>query len=156
MSGLRIRESLKLSWDDDADFAVDLYGRHPRFRIQSEGQKSGKDELVPMTPDFATWLLETAPELRYGRVFTPGGYGLDKIQRIVSEIGTKAAVKVSGKKHATAHDLRRSFGTRWSLKVRPPVLQKLMRHADITTTMTYYVSHEADNIADELWKDFAQ
>lgn len=152
LSGLRLGESLKLSWDDDDDFSVDLYGRRPRFKIQLEGQKARRDELLPMTPDFAIWLLETPPETRYGRVFTPGGYQQDKVMRVVSAIGTKAAVRVGGKKHATAHDLRRSFGTSWSLKVRPPVLQKLMRHADIKTTMEYYVSHEADDIADELWR----
>ncbi|WP_437231043.1 tyrosine-type recombinase/integrase [Planctomicrobium sp. SH661] len=154
LSGLRLSESLILSWDDDSDFSVDLYGRRPRFKIQSEGQKAKRDELLPMTPDFATWLLQTPPEDRYGVVFKPGGYQQDKVMRVVSAIGAKANVKVGGKKHATAHDLRRSFGTRWSLKVRPAVLQKLMRHADIKTTMEFYVSHEADDIADELWRNF--
>lgn len=155
LSGLRVGESLILSWEDDADFAVDLYGRRPRFRIQSEGQKARRDELLPMTPDFAQWLLDsTSPEDRYGLVFMPGGYTRDKVVRVVSAIGTAASVRVGGGKHATAHDLRRSFGTRWSTKARPAVLQKLMRHRDIKTTMEFYVSHEADDIADELWKDF--
>ncbi|GAG20868.1 unnamed protein product [marine sediment metagenome] len=36
----------------------------------------------------------------------------------------------------------------------PAVLQKLMRHANINTTMKYYVNVEADEIAAELWKGF--
>lgn len=54
-------------------------------------------------------------------------------------------------RHATAHDLRRSFGTRWSQKVMPRVLMQLMRHTSITTTMKYYVENNADSVAEELW-----
>ena len=41
LSGLRLEESVILSWDDDAPFAVDLSGRRPAFRIRGEAQKSG-------------------------------------------------------------------------------------------------------------------
>jgi len=34
----------------------------------------------------------------------------------------------------------------------PAVLQKLMRHASIQTTMQYYVSLEAEDTADLLWR----
>ena len=47
LSGLRLQESVDLSWDTDAGFAVDLSGRRPRFRIKGESQKSRKDELLP-------------------------------------------------------------------------------------------------------------
>ena len=33
----------------------------------------------------------------------------------------------------------------------PAVLQRLMRHAEIATTMKYYVTMDADTVADELW-----
>jgi hypothetical protein len=33
----------------------------------------------------------------------------------------------------------------------PPVLRRLMRHAEIATTMKYYVTMDADAVADELW-----
>ena len=33
----------------------------------------------------------------------------------------------------------------------PAVLQRLMRHADIATTMGYYVDLDTDVMADELW-----
>jgi integrase len=33
----------------------------------------------------------------------------------------------------------------------PAVVQRLMRHASINTTMTYYVALDADEVADELW-----
>ena len=49
------------------------------------------------------------------------------------------------------HDLRRSFGYRWADRVRPHILQQLMRHASITTTMEYYVQAEADETAAAVW-----
>jgi hypothetical protein len=52
----------------------------------------------------------------------------------------------------SAHDFRRSFGTRWARRVMPAVLQRLMRHESIETTMTYYVDLDADELAEELWK----
>jgi len=53
LSGLRLTESLELSWDYEAPFCIDLAGRRPVFRIHGEAQKSGRDEILPMTPDFA-------------------------------------------------------------------------------------------------------
>jgi integrase len=54
--------------------------------------------------------------------------------------------------YASAHDLRRAFGHRWAKRVMPAVLQKLMRHSSIQTTMQYYVSLEAENTAEVLWR----
>ena len=73
---------------------------------------------------------------------------------IVSAIGTPAGVVVDertkrGKlmrKFASAHDLRRAFGLRWSSKLMLADLQQLMRHEDIGTTMKYYVGQNADAI----------
>ena len=36
----------------------------------------------------------------------------------------------------------------------PVVLQKLMRHSSIETTLRYYVDLDADEVGDELWKSF--
>ena len=75
-----------------------------------------------------------------------------RIGRMISEIGRRAGVVVrkSEGKFASAHDLRRSFGTRWAPKVKPATLQLLMRHRSIETTLKYYVAQDADEIADEL------
>ena len=55
------------------------------------------------------------------------------------------------RKFASAHDLRRAFGFRWALKVMPAVLQSLMRHEDVQTTMKYYVGQDANAMADAIW-----
>jgi integrase len=80
-----------------------------------------------------------------------------RVCRIISDIGRKAGVVVNKaeNKFATAHDLRRSFGTRWASRVKPATLQLLMRHQSIETTLKYYVEQDADDVADELWRNFS-
>jgi len=160
LSGLRLGEALILSWDEDSDFFVDLTGKYPRFRIYAPAQKGRRDELLPMTPDFVEFLLKTPPHERSGLVFNCRGLKGRRLQeskvvsKTVSWIGRAAGVIVDKSKDqcATAHDLRRSFGTRWSKMVKPATLQRLMRHKDIATTMKYYVDQDADDIAAELWE----
>jgi integrase len=159
LSGLRLEESLALSWDQDEPFTVDLSGRRPALRIYAEAQKARRDEILPMTPDFAEWLLQTPEAERVGRVFKVNGLKTGKpispkrVCRLVSKIGKKAGVVVNKAdgKYASAHDLRRSFGTRWAKRVMPAVLKRLMRHASIETTMGYYVALDSADVADELW-----
>lgn len=159
-SGLRLGGSLVVSWDADAPISVDLSGRRPRLRIFAEAEKGNRDRLLPMTPDFAEFLLATPESDRHGRVFKLGGQFTKgpmtsrRVGRVISEIGKKAGVVVNSGagKYASAHDLRRAFGTRWARKVMPTVLQKLMRHDSIETTLRYYVDLDADEMAEELWK----
>jgi integrase len=158
-SGLRLSEILALSWDSDAPFHADLTGRRPALRISAEAQKARRDEVLPMTPDFAHFLAETPAAERQGRVFTvtrtrdgqPMGVG--KVGEVISSIGKKAGVVVNKAdgKFASAHDLRRAFGTRWAKRVMPAVLKRLMRHASIATTMAFYVDLDAAEVADQLW-----
>ena len=161
LSGLRLTESLILSWDEESPFAVDLSGRRPRFRIYGEAEKGGKDRYLPLTPDFAELLMQTPPKSQFGFVFPLTGdrrrqYGSATVGRIVSAIGEKAGVVVNAgkEKFASAHDLRRSFGTRWASKVKPATLQLLMRHESIETTMKYYVDQDSDDVADLLWQQY--
>ncbi|MGA2069622.1 MAG: site-specific integrase [Thermoguttaceae bacterium] len=142
---------------------MDLTGRRPVFRIYAAAQKARRDELLPMTPDFAQGLLETFPEpRRHGRVFrlmTTRDYlpfVTRKVGQVVSRIGEKAGVVVNKteSKYGSAHDLRRAFGTRWAKRPMPAVLQRLMRHSDISTTMKFYVSATAADAADDLWAKF--
>jgi hypothetical protein len=74
-----------------------------------------------MPPDFAEWLQTTYPkEERQGRVFQVNGLQTGKsitpkrVAKIISKIGKKVGVVVSKAdgKYATAHDLRRAYGTR--------------------------------------------
>ncbi len=165
LSGLRLAESLELYWDrDDRLCVVDLASPHPMLRIPAELEKGHCDRLMPLAPEFAEFLLEVPTHRRHGRVFMlkPRRAHHDCITaefagRVVSEIGEQAGVKVStdpvtkAVKFASAHDLRRSFGARWSNRVMPQVLKELMRHESIDTTLRYYVGRNAQSTAAVLW-----
>lgn len=157
-SGLRLGEALALSWDESEPVAVIMQpGYHHALRFQLGGQKAKRAELVPCAPEFAE-LLEATPEAdRHGRVF-PIQLSLDKVGRMVSKIGKRSGVIVDEEsgKPATAHDYRRAFGTRWSKRVMPAVLRRLMRHANIGTTLKYYVDQDAEEIAEDLWRAYGQ
>jgi site-specific recombinase XerD len=161
-SGLRLAESLELTWDRDDKLCVDLTGKRPMLRIPAELEKGNEDRLLPMAPEFAEFLLQTPEAERTGFVFNPlnrwGKRAAEKTAGpIISDIGKLAVVKVntdikSGKvKYASAHDLRRSFGERWASRVMPQVLMELMRHESMDTTLRFYVGRNAQATAETLW-----
>lgn len=162
LSGLRLEESMLLHWTSDEHLTVDFGGKFPRLRIQAASEKGRTFRLLPMTPDFAEFLQQTPADKRRGWVFNPLGRGphrsrdphrptADHAGKVICKIGRAAGVLVGNGKAASAHDLRRAFGTRWSLRVMPKVLQELMRHGDIKTTMQYYVEQDGDDTAAAVW-----
>ncbi|MBT6494940.1 MAG: site-specific integrase [Planctomycetaceae bacterium] len=162
-SGLRLGEALILHWTDDRNLVIDLSGRRPMIRIRAHAQKSRKEERLPIAPEFAEFLFQTPEDERTGFVFNPiprkkqsGRLKVEWASAAISAMGEQAIVKVAendkGKvKFASAHDLRRAFGFRWSNRVMPPILQQMMRHASIQTTMEFYVGRDADAAADAIW-----
>ncbi|MBP60391.1 MAG: hypothetical protein CMJ62_02590 [Planctomycetaceae bacterium] len=164
-SGLRLEESLELSWDDEGKLCVDLSGEHPMLRIPAELEKGHRDRLWPLSPEFAEFLLATPEDNRTGYVFNPMPRREDstrlqphRVGEVVAAIGKAAGVKVhvdprtSKVKFASAHDLRRSFGERWANRIMPTDLMILMRHESIETTMRFYVGRNAQNTAKTLWE----
>jgi integrase len=168
LSGLRLAESVDLWWDRD-DKIMPVLPRPgaglPVLRILGELEKGNTDRLLPMAPEFAIFLLETPEAERTGPVFVlpkrkkrSVAYTAEEIGKIISRIGRKAGVIVRNeaggkdKKFASAHDLRRSFGDRWSTRVMPARLMKLMRHESIETTMRFYVGHDATETTEVAWQ----
>lgn len=162
ISGLRLDEGLNLYWDRADKLHIDLTGRHPRLCIPEACEKGHRNRLLPLTPDAADFFLSTPPDQRRGPVFNPeaaqGRASYDVAGRIVGLVGEMAGIKVhtnprTGKvKFASAHDLRRSYGDRWCRKVMPAVLQRLMRHESIETTLRFYCGLDADSLADDLYR----
>ena len=170
LSGLRLRESLELTWDSPDKLMVDFQpGEYPMFRIPAAHQKSNVNQLLPMAPEFAEFLMATPESQRTGYVFNliarrkcGRRLGHYCVAQTVTKIGRKAGVKVKSDtakngtgepdiKFASLHDFRRSFGERWSQRVMPPQLKELMRHESIETTMRYYVGRNAQSTAALLW-----
>lgn len=156
LSGLRLEEAVSLSWDSPpVQIFLDL-GTYPQIIFHADGQKSKEDEACPIPPDFATWLERTKRPWRRGLVINligkQGRMHHEFIGREITRIGEAAGITVNAKsKWASAHDYRRSFGTRWAAKVRPMTLQKMMRHKEFTTTLKYYVGIESEDVGAELW-----
>jgi len=151
LSGLRISEAYRLSFDTGPN-QVDLANR--RFVFLAAGQKSGHDETIPLLPELHDWLASLGRTS--GPVVRPlvGGkpVTLDTTKRQISAIGAASGLVTGSEtgKHVTAHDLRRSFGTRWALRVHPLVLKKLMRHETLDTTLRFYVHLDDSQIADAI------
>ena len=164
LSGLRRGESLSLVWERRQDRpCIDLSGRRPMLRIPAACEKGNRERVLPITPDFAEFVLRTPAADRKGPVFRPlmpsGNRASDgAVGRMVALIGELARVvvntdpKTGAVKYASCHDLRRAFGNRWAKRVMPAVLQKLMRHESIETTMGYYVDLDADELAEDLYR----
>jgi integrase len=159
-------------WDRLDKLCVDLSGRQPMLRIVAELEKCGRDRLLPVAPEFAELLLATPEAERRGSVFKPQGKAggtiasPDLVGHTISRIGKAAGVKVHTRtksgtkagqatevvKYASAHDLRRSFGARWAVRVMPQVLMVLMRHESIDTTLRFYVGR--NTTADAVWEAY--
>jgi integrase len=171
-SGLRLGEALNLSWDGDSGLVVNVSGDDVMLLIPGDSQKSGKEQLLTMAPEFAEQLLGINPADRTGLVFKlPGNPAQDAVSETIGAIGEKAAIKVktterptlpkpqegekrkvrgrskSEVKYASAHDLRRSFCQRWARLVMPQVLMELARHESYETTMKFYATRNAKETA---------
>ncbi len=169
-SGLRLEESLDLRWDDDGRIRPRFAeGQLPVLVIPAECEKGFTDREHPMAPEFAIMLQEVPAERRKGFVFRLNGRGhgggrlkSNAVSKIVSDIGKAAGVKVythprTGKvKCASAHDLRRTFGERYSRRLTTVELKELMRHENIETTLRYYVGANAQRTAQSIWAAFQQ
>ena len=140
------------------------------LRIPAELEKGHADRLLPMAPEFAMFLQETAESERSGAVFKLPGIRAKTAElrskwvgRVVSKIGKAAGVRVyvdprdpKRMKYASAHDLRRAFGERWAARIMPAQLKELMRHESIETTLRYYVGANAERTADACWEAYKQ
>jgi integrase len=163
VSGLRLQESLDLWWDrEDRIHPVFPRSGRPFLVIHAELEKGNKDRRLPIAPEFEEMLLEVPEERRVGRVLPlvgrRGPYQACQVSAILSRIGRAAGVVVgehprTGRvKYASAHDFRRTFATRWAARgLSVAQLTDMMRHETFETTRRYYVSLDAQQIAESCW-----
>jgi integrase len=135
LGGLRLNEGLELEWEA-SDAALYLDPANDRIVLPAEFAKADEDQWVPLDP--LLWqALHGLP--RQGRkVFrflsrkTGGPICSAGMSQRITKLARKAGVKLS------MHALRRGFGCRNTGKVPAQVLQKLMRHSNISITMEFY------------------
>lgn len=153
LGGLRLAEAVNLSWDNPHSIQVITTGSRPMLLIPAECQKNFEDLLCPVAPEFAEFLLATPESERTGYVFDLPTRDKTTISKMIGYIGETSGVVVDKKagKFATAHDLRRTFGERWAKRVMPAVLQKIMRHSKIETTLRYYVQLDVESVMDAMY-----
>lgn len=158
-SGLRLSEAMALRRDHQpGGVSVQLDGKHSVLAFDGDSQKSGRTQLVPLAPEAVELLEPIRRQRRFvfaplTKLRLPMARDAQKAGKIIGKIGEAAKVvtEPGTDRTATAHDLRRAFGARWSKRVMPAVLKEIMSHADIQTTMTFYVLQNARITSSELW-----
>jgi integrase len=123
-TGLRRSELTRLQWSD-VDFSTN--------RITVRESKSRKVQIVPMNRIVREVLLELRGAGKIGPVFTFEGRRFDDPKK-----GIGAAARRAGIGKVTCHVFRHTAATRMvDAGVDLRVVQAIMRHASITTTMRY-------------------
>jgi integrase len=155
--GLRLDEALRLSWFKGDNIYVTREGSDRIYlMIHSEDATNAPNRTFPITPDAERFLLRLEP--KEGLVFPIPklkGEGLvsnmNYVSRVISDIGVLSGVVVNERtgKHASAHELRHTFGERWASMpgVTPQDLMALMRHSSIDTTLRYYALKNAKGVS---------
>jgi integrase len=136
LGGLRLAEAAALEWEQSAEAPwLDL--ARDRIVFPADAVKAGEDQWVPLDPALKAALL--ALPRRGRKVFrfvARDGHPvcLNAIGERVIRLAKKAGVKL------TMHSLRKGFGCRYAGKVPAQVLQRLMRHSNVSLTMQYYAN----------------
>jgi integrase len=143
LGGLRLAEAAALEWEA-TDEAPHLDLARNRIILPAAFAKAAEDQWVPLDPLLREALLALP---RHGKKvfrFVDDRRGqeartvcLNAIGERVIRLAKKAGVKL------TMHSLRRGFGCRYAGKVPAQVLQRLMRHSNIATTMAFYANVDA-------------
>lgn len=137
-AGLRISEMSKLRGDD-----IDIDGR---LLVVRNG-KGGSDAVLPLADELAEELRRWP---RHGRVVGIGASAVgDRIRRLIRRLGIV---------DARPHDLRHSFGTQAARRTNGNLVlvAKLMRHAQVQTTVRYVRWHTSGHeVVSGLYSDAA-
>jgi integrase len=136
LAGLRLAEAYTLSWEP-AEESPYLDLDRDRIILPAGFVKSVEDQWLPLDAELRE-ALEALP--RHGpqvfRFLAPDGHPIcvAAVSRRIVRLARLAGVKL------TMRSLRRGFGCFYAARQPAQVLQKLMRHANIKTTMDYYAN----------------
>jgi integrase len=137
LSGFRIGEAIRLTWED-VDFKKET--------IIVRNQKAKRLDLLPLLSDLKNHLLSLSVT-RVGRVFPvyTSIDGLKFFTRIQEDIWGV------GNHRYSLHQLRKTFVTKLiSEGVHMFHVKTLARHSDIRTTLMFYAEENVNNLRNEL------
>lgn len=140
LGGLRLREALALDWEPTNEAPrVDL--SRDRIIFSAECVKAVEDQWVPFDPILRE-AMEALPHhgrkaFRFISRKTGEPVCAEGMSQRIIKLAKLAGVKLS------MHSLRKGFGCHYAGKVPAQVLQRLMRHANIGTTMGFYANVDA-------------
>jgi integrase len=138
-AGLRLEEARLLELEE-TDLVPYVSLDRDRIILPAGFVKGVEDQWVPLDPVLKEALANLPRRKGDPRVFrfisgrTGGEMHSLTVSGCVRKIAGKAGVRLTFK------SLRRGFGCRYAGKVSAQVLQRLMRHANIKTTMDYYAN----------------
>ena len=139
LAGLRLNEALALEWEE-TDKAPYLDPDRDRIVFPAEVVKADEDQWVPLDPKL--WeALDVLPRAgtKVFRFDAIDGRGDRRVSDVTMSARVRGLAQAAGVR-LTMKSLRRGFGCRYAGKVSAQVLQRLMRHASIKTTMDYYAN----------------
>ena len=154
--GMRLQDAWLFHWipTEGTHYPVDLNSDKPAIHFSSV-QKSGEDQLIPLTPAAAKWLrtIEATrpPNASPWVCRTVGLRGEhrtnSRLGRVIADAGKRANIVVkrfsdTKIKYASAHDLRRTFAQEMYAYLRDrDNVSGLTRHAD-PQTLEYYLDSD--------------
>lgn len=130
-------EAVILEWEETTEAPyVNFLAR--RIVLPAEFSKGKRDSWLPLDPVLRE-ALESLPRdgkkvFRFVSRRTGGPLTMSGLSDRVVDLAKKAGVRL------TMHSLRRGFGCKYAGRVPAQVLQRLMRHTNNKTTMSYYAN----------------
>jgi integrase/recombinase XerD len=135
---------------------VDLKPIHiesTRMKVRVEQGKGNKDRYTLLPQRTLTTLREYFREVRPKEWILEGKGGKQYGKRSIGKIVTNAARKAKLGKTVTPHTLRHSFATHlMEAGIALPIIQKLLGHANLKTTMNYL--HVSEVVIDNIKSPF--
>ncbi len=143
LAGLRLAETYHLSWTADTGLPwLDLPGR--RIVLPGESVKGKADQEVPLDPALEAALRDLPRRDGDSQVFRfPSHKEAGKVVEVMGVGKRIIRLARSAGVTLTMRSLRRGFGCRYAGHVPAQVLQRLMRHSSITTTVQFYANVDA-------------
>lgn len=139
LTGARRTETLELTWQD-----IDFEKREIRFRVKN---RKNNYDIFPITDEILK-LLKKLKEMNNKKIFRWEAVSASFLSKKVREAEKKLGIY---KQNRGLHSFRKSFAEKlFSNKKDIPIIRKLMRHKDISTTIKHYNYYTTKELLKEL------